>query len=83
MELNLSLSFHASDSHPTWLYVCLSLPFGLCVCLFLPVYVLGLVANGSRRPHLAGVLPMLLIPSTHHVLGDLARVGMFTLLTGH
>lgn len=26
---------------------------------------------------------MLLIPGTHHVLGDLARVGAVTLLTGH
>lgn len=83
MKLNLSLSFLASDSHPTWLYVRLSLPFGLRVCLFLPVYVLGHVADGSRRPHLAGILPVLLVPGTHHVLGDLARVGMITLLAGH
>ena len=26
---------------------------------------------------------MLLIPGTHQILGDLARVGMITLLTGH
>ena len=83
LNLSLSLSFLASDSHPTWLYVHLSLPFGLRVCLFLPVYVLGCVADGSRSPHLAGILPVLLVPSTHHVLGDLARVGMITLLAGH
>lgn len=32
---------------------------------------------------LAGILPILLIPGAHHVLGDLVRVGLHTLLTRH
>lgn len=50
----------------------------LCLC---PVS--GCVTGRSWSPHLAGILPVLLIPGTQHVLGDLARVGTLTLLTGH
>lgn len=77
MKLNLSLSLSL------FLPLILTQPGSMCICLFLPVYVLGRVADGSRSPHLAGILPVLLVPSTHHVLGDLARVGMITLLAGH
>lgn len=77
VSLSIKLRLSPWDCLPAWKAL-----FG-SVYLSLPVSPLGYVTGRSWWPHLAGILPVLFIPSTHHVPGDLAGVGTLTLLMGH
>ena len=77
VSLSIKLRLSPWDCLPAWKAL-----FG-SVYLSLPVSALGYVTGRSWWPHLAGILPVFFIPSTHHVPGDLAGVGTLTLLMGH